>query len=135
MDEEEGRAHMWGLLALTAAIFLRTQSLRFREPSQARPKSGLGILIPFHLQTNIQHRVDSRGDVPTPLTLYLTLQLTQEGRVDDTVTRHVRRPTRGGVDLIQCRNEELVGVLLCVPSQFRRSPPRGGQKRDWTIGS
>lgn len=125
---------MWGLLALTAAIFLRSQSLRFCEPSQARPERGLGIPIPFHLQTNIQHRINSRGDVPTPLALHFTLQLTQKGRVYDTVTRDVRRPTRGGVDLIQCRNEKFVGVLLCVSSQFRGSSPRGGQKRDWTIG-
>ena len=91
---------MWGLLALTAAILFRTKRLRFREPSQARPERGLGILIPFHLQTNIQHWIHSRRGVPAPLALHLTLQLTQEGRVDDTIARNVCRPPGGGVDLI-----------------------------------
>lgn len=52
----------------------------------------------------------------------------------DTVARDVGRPARGGVDLVQRSNEKLVGILLCVPSQFRRGPPRGGQKRDRTVG-
>jgi hypothetical protein len=54
--------------------------------------------------------------------------------VYDTIARDVRRPARGGMDLVQRRDEKLVGILLCVSSQFRRGPPRGGQKRDWTIG-
>ena len=91
---------MWGLLAPTTAIFFRAQSFRFREPPQARSKRGLGIFIPFHLQTDIQHWVHSRRDGPTPLTLHLTLQLTQESCVYDTIARDVRRSTRGGVDLI-----------------------------------
>ena len=38
------------------------------------------------------------------------------------------------MDLVQRCDEELVGVLLCVPSQLRRRPPRGSQKRDRAIG-
>ena len=119
---------MWDLLALTAAVLFRAQCLRFREPPQARAECRVGTLIPFHLQTDIQHWVHSRRDVPAPLALHLTLQLTQEGRVYDTVARDVRGPTRSGVDLAQRRNEKFVGVLLRVPGQFRRGPPRCGQK-------
>lgn len=126
---------MWGLLALTATVFLGAKCLGFREPSQARAECGLGILISLHLQTDIQYRIHRRRDIPTPLALHLALQLTQEGCVDDTIARNVRRATGGGVDLIQCRDEKLVGVLLRVSSQFRRSPPRGSQKRNWSIWS
>jgi len=91
---------MRDLLALTATIFFRAQSLRFREPPQARSKCGLGVSIPFHFQADIQHRVYGRRDGPTPLTLHFTLQLTQESCVYDTVARDVRRSTRGGVDLV-----------------------------------
>lgn len=91
---------MWGLLALTAAIFFRAQSLRFREPPQARSKCSLDIFIPLHLETDIQHRVHSRRDGPTPLTLHLALQLAQESCVYDTVARNVCRSTRGCVDLV-----------------------------------
>lgn len=118
MSGGEHKAHVWGLFALTTAIFLRPKRLRFRKPSQARTERGLRIFIPFHFQADVQHRVHSRRDCPTPLTLYLTLQLTQEGRVDDTIARNVCRPTRGGVDLIQRSDKKLVGVLLRVSGQF-----------------
>ena len=38
------------------------------------------------------------------------------------------------MDLVQGGDEKLVGILLCVPSQFRRGPPGSGQKRDRAIG-
>ena len=83
---------MWGLSALTAAIFFRTKCLRFREPSQARTEGGFEILISLHLQAEVQHRVHCRRDVPASLALHFTMQLTKECGVNDTITRDVRRP-------------------------------------------
>jgi hypothetical protein len=97
-------------------ISQRLKLLQNNEPSQARSKGILdtGIAFPFQLEAYVQHRVNSRRDVATSFAFNLALKLPRERVMDDTIARHARRTPACGVDLIQCGDEELVGVLLRV---------------------
>lgn len=125
-------AHLWCLLAFTAAVFLQAKCFRlgesgessvsvwkFRkssEPSQARSQGILdtGITFPFQLEADVQYQVKSRSDIATSFAFNLALKLSRERVMDDTVARHARRTPTCVVDLIQCSDEELVSVLLMV---------------------
>jgi len=94
-------------------------------------RTSIDIFVDF--EADIHHRVNGARYVSAAFAFNVTLQLTRESGVNYTVTRYVCRSPRGWMNLIQCRDEKFVSILLCMTWELSRSLPCCGKKIDGSV--
>jgi len=94
-------------------------------------RASIGIFVDF--KADVHHRINGASYVSATFAFNVTLQLTRESRVNYTVTRYVCRSPRSWMNLVQCRDEELMSILLCMTRELSRSLPSCGKKINGSV--